>query len=195
MRTALRELGKGCLAAWHEPVLIVPGEHHGDRRTAQGRVITLPGPLLPGTGALNLRTAHAYARVVCTTGFAERAFARIGARNVVRAPLGVDLRDRHPGAHDADLRASASVASAPAALPDRAPPARRLPPDSPDSPDPSSFADSPDSSNLPDSQSSPNPSVSSASSVSSVSSAAPVLPVPSASPGPLSPAAGRPDAA
>ncbi|CAL9578839.1 GDP-mannose-dependent alpha-(1-6)-phosphatidylinositol dimannoside mannosyltransferase [Streptomyces sp. enrichment culture] len=177
LRTALRELGKGYLAAGHEPVLIVPGAHASERETGQGRVITLPGPPLPGTGgyrvltgrrrlarlleelapdrlevsdrttlrwtgawarrnrvpavmvshetadgvlrtwglpegaarraadALNLRTAHAYARVVCTTEFAEREFARIGARNVVRAPLGVDLAARHPGLRDAALRA------------------------------------------------------------------------------------------
>ncbi|WP_371672828.1 glycosyltransferase [Streptomyces sp. NBC_00289] len=177
LRTALRELGKGYRAAGHEPVLVVPGERAGDRETEQGRVITLPGPLLPGTGgyrvltdrrrvaalleelapdrlevsdrttlrwtgkwarrarvqavmvshetadgvlrtwglsenlsrrtadALNVRTAHTYARVVCTTEFAEREFVRIGARNVVRAPLGVDLAARHPGLCDAGLRA------------------------------------------------------------------------------------------
>ncbi|MFD8614040.1 glycosyltransferase [Streptomyces sp. NPDC059631] len=177
LRTALRELGKGYRAAGHEPVLIVPADRHTDRQTAQGRVITLPGPPLPGTGgyrvltdrrrlaalleelapgrlevcdrttlrwtgrwarraripavmvshesadgvlrtwgvpeqlarrtadAANTRTAHAYARVVCTTGFAEREFRRIGARNVVRAPLGVDLAERHPGRYDAGLRA------------------------------------------------------------------------------------------
>ncbi|SHI39918.1 glycosyltransferase [Streptomyces sp. 3214.6] len=177
LRTALRELGKGYRAAGHEPVLIVPGERVSDRETEQGRVITLPGPLLPGTGgyrvltdkrrvarlleelapdrlevsdrttlrwtgkwarrarvpavmvshetadgvlrtwgvpegaagrvadALNLRTAHTYARVVCTTEFAEREFVRIGARNVVRAPLGVDLVERHPALRDAGLRA------------------------------------------------------------------------------------------
>ncbi|MFJ1973426.1 glycosyltransferase [Streptomyces sp. NPDC087903] len=177
LRTALRELGKGYRAAGHEPVLVVPGERAGDRETEQGRVITLPGPLLPGTGgyrvltdrrrvaalleelapdrlevsdrttlrwtgkwarrarvqavmvshetadgvlrtwglsenlsrrtadALNVRTAHTYARVVCTTEFAEREFVRIGARNVVRAPLGVDLVERHPGLRDAGLRA------------------------------------------------------------------------------------------
>ncbi|MEU6592739.1 glycosyltransferase [Streptomyces sp. NPDC046881] len=176
LRTALRELGKGFRAAGHEPVLIVPGERHTDRDTEQGRVITLPGPLLPGTGgyrvltdrrrvaallaelapdrlevsdrttlrwtgrwarrarvpavmvshetadgvlrtwglpehlarraadSLNTRTAHVYARVVCTTAFAEREFVRIGARNVVRAPLGVDLRERHPALHDPALR-------------------------------------------------------------------------------------------
>ena len=52
LRTALRELGKGYRAAGHEPVLIVPGEHADDRDTEQGRVITLPGPLLPGTGGV-----------------------------------------------------------------------------------------------------------------------------------------------
>ncbi|GAA3158323.1 glycosyltransferase family 1 protein [Streptomyces rameus] len=177
LRTALRELGKGFRAAGHDPVLVVPGERHTDRDTEQGRVITLPGPLLPGTGgyrvltdkrrvaalleelapdrlevsdrttlrwtgrwarrarvpavmvshetadgvlrtwglpeqlarraadSLNTRTAHVYSRVVCTTEFAEREFVRIGARNVVRAPLGVDLMERHPALRDAGLRA------------------------------------------------------------------------------------------
>ncbi|MFE6631896.1 glycosyltransferase [Streptomyces rochei] len=177
LRTALRELGKGYRAAGHHPVLVVPGERADDRETEQGRVITLPGPLLPGTGgyraltdkrrvaalledlapdrlevsdrttlrwtgkwarrarvpavmvshetadgvlrtwglpertarrtadALNIRTAHTYARVVCTTEFAEREFVRVGARNVVRAPLGVDLTGRHPGLRDPGLRA------------------------------------------------------------------------------------------
>ncbi|MFI2201410.1 glycosyltransferase [Streptomyces sp. NPDC020192] len=176
LRTALRELGKGFAAAGHEPVLIVPGERHTDQETEQGRVITLPGPQLPGTGgyrvltdkrrvaalleelapdrlevsdrttlrwtgrwarrarvpavmvshetadgvlrtwglsenlsrraadALNTRTAHVYSRVVCTTEFAEREFVRIGARNVVRAPLGVDLMERHPALRDPGLR-------------------------------------------------------------------------------------------
>ncbi|MEV5313451.1 glycosyltransferase [Streptomyces sp. NPDC052610] len=176
LRTALRELGKGYRAAGHEPVLIVPGERHTDEDTEQGRVITLPGPLLPGTGgyrvltdrrrvaalledlapdrlevsdrttlrwtgrwarrarvpavmvshetadgvlrtwglpegaarraadALNTRTAHTYSKVVCTTEFAEREFVRIGARNVVRAPLGVDLTHRHPSLRDPEIR-------------------------------------------------------------------------------------------
>ncbi|MEU8470768.1 glycosyltransferase [Streptomyces sp. NPDC029006] len=177
LRTALRELGKGFRTAGHEPVLIVPGDRHTDRDTEQGRVITLPGPLLPGTGGyrvladrqrvaavleglapdrlevsdrttlrwtgrwarrarvpavmvshetadgvlrtwglpgnlarraadgLNTRTAHVYSRVVCTTEYAEREFVRIGARNVVRAPLGVDLEERHPALRDPGLRA------------------------------------------------------------------------------------------
>ncbi|WP_055492946.1 glycosyltransferase [Streptomyces sp. TP-A0356] len=176
LRTALRELGKGFKEAGHEPVLVVPGDRHTDQETEQGRVITLPAPMLPGTGgyrvltdkrrvaalleelapdrlevsdrttlrwtgkwarrarvpavmvshetadgvlrtwglsenlsrraadALNIRTAHTYARVVCTTEFAEREFVRIGARNVVRAPLGVDLEQRHPALRDPALR-------------------------------------------------------------------------------------------
>lgn len=50
LRTALRELGTGYLAAGHEPVLIVPGPADADEQTAQGRVITLRGPVLPFTG-------------------------------------------------------------------------------------------------------------------------------------------------
>ncbi|MER5951654.1 glycosyltransferase [Streptomyces sp. NPDC001904] len=177
LRTALRELGAGYAAAGHEPVLIVPGERTADEESDQGRVVTLPGRPLPGTGgyrvladrqrvtrllerlrpdrlevsdrttlrwtgewarrarvpavmvshetadgvlrawglpdaaarraadALNARTAHAYTRVVCTTEWAEREFVRLGARNVVRAPLGVDLVRCRPGARDADVRA------------------------------------------------------------------------------------------
>ncbi|WP_327247495.1 glycosyltransferase [Streptomyces sp. NBC_01320] len=177
LRTALDELGRGYLAAGHEPVLVVPGDSAGDVYTEQGRVITLPGPVLPGSGGyrvlagrrrlrdllgtlrpdrlevsdrttlrwtgewarrarvpavmvshetadgvlrtwgvppaaagraadrLNILSAHAYARIVCTTEWAEREFIRIGARNVVRAPLGVDLRRCRPGRRNTVLRA------------------------------------------------------------------------------------------
>ncbi|GAA0985656.1 glycosyltransferase [Streptomyces rhizosphaericus] len=176
LRTALRELGAGYQAAGHEAVLVVPGERVSDEHTRQGRVITLPGPTIPGTGGyrvladrrrlarlldglapdrlevsdrtslrwtgewarrarvpavmvshesadavlrtwgvpdafaegasdrLNLRTARAYSRIVCTTEWAAREFVRIGARNVVRAPLGVDLGHFRPSHHDAALR-------------------------------------------------------------------------------------------
>lgn len=50
LRTALRELGKGYLAAGHEPVLVVPGPFARDELTDQGRVITLPGPVVPALG-------------------------------------------------------------------------------------------------------------------------------------------------
>ncbi|MFE6738217.1 glycosyltransferase [Streptomyces tubercidicus] len=183
LRTALRELGAGYRAAGHEPVLIVPGPPGTggaagvrDELTAQGRVITVPGPELPGSGGyrlltdrrrlqqllhslapdrlevsdrttlrwtgewarrarvpavmvshesvdgvlrtwgvpqplartsadrLNRRTAHAYSRVVCTTEWAAAEFVRAGARNVVRAPLGVDLDAWHPDCRSAELR-------------------------------------------------------------------------------------------
>ncbi|MFE1176488.1 glycosyltransferase [Streptomyces sp. NPDC058773] len=183
LRTALRELGAGYRAAGHEPVLIVPGPPGADgtaglrdELTAQGRVITVPGPELPGSGGyrmltdrrrlqrllhtlapdrlevsdrttlrwtgewarrarvpavmvshesvdgvlrtwgvpqplaraaadrLNRRTAHAYSRVVCTTEWAAAEFVRAGARNVVRAPLGVDLDAWHPDCRSAGLR-------------------------------------------------------------------------------------------
>ncbi|MEV0040890.1 glycosyltransferase [Streptomyces sp. NPDC056909] len=177
LRTALQELGSGYLAAGHEPVLIVPGERETDEDTVQGRVITLPGPVIPGTGGyrvltarrrlrevleslgpdrlevsdrttlrwtgewarrhrvpsvmvshetadgvlrtwgvpgvaagrtadrLNTRSAWAYSRIVCTTEWAEREFLRIGARNVVRAPLGVDLTRCRPQRRSEALRA------------------------------------------------------------------------------------------
>ena len=50
LRTALRNLGEGYQRAGHEAVLIVPGREHSDRKTSQGRVITLPSAQLPRTG-------------------------------------------------------------------------------------------------------------------------------------------------
>ncbi|MFC9327521.1 glycosyltransferase [Kitasatospora sp. NPDC057015] len=163
LRTALRHLGAGYLAAGHEPVLIVPGPRRREENTEQGLVITLPGPVLPGSGGyrvltdrravtrvldslapdrlevsdrttlrwtgdwarragvrsamvshesatgllrtwglpaaaarsladrLNSRTARDFDTVVCTTDWAAGEFRRIGAAQVVRAPLGVDL--------------------------------------------------------------------------------------------------------
>jgi alpha-1,6-mannosyltransferase len=66
----------------------------------------LPAGLARRAGdSLNRRTAHAYTRVVCTTAWAAAEFDRIGARNVVRAPLGVDLASWHRGHHDPAVRA------------------------------------------------------------------------------------------
>ncbi|MFF2624187.1 glycosyltransferase [Kitasatospora griseola] len=177
LRTALRHLGAGYLAAGHQPVLVVPGERRSDEWTEQGRVITLPGPRVPGSGGyrvlrdrrqvasvlaelapdrlevsdrttlrwtgawakahrvrsmmvshesatgvlstwglpghtargladrLNSRTAQTYDTVLCTTAWAAEEFERIGAGNVVQAPLGVDLTTMHPARHDPELRA------------------------------------------------------------------------------------------
>ncbi|MGW4806073.1 glycosyltransferase [Kitasatospora sp. NPDC004272] len=177
LRTALRHLGAGYLAAGHRPVLVVPGPARSDEWTEQGRVITLPGPRVPGTGGyrvlrgrrrlaalleelapdrlevsdrttlrwtggwarahgvrsmmvshesatgvlgawgvppftarrladrLNSLTARGYDTVLCTTAWAAGEFERIGARNVERAPLGVDLETMRPECHDPSLRA------------------------------------------------------------------------------------------
>jgi alpha-1,6-mannosyltransferase len=50
LRTALTCLGEGYAAAGHEPVLVVPGAEYRDEQTSQGRVLTLPGPEVAGTG-------------------------------------------------------------------------------------------------------------------------------------------------
>jgi alpha-1,6-mannosyltransferase len=50
LRTAMRALGSGYLAAGHEPVLVVPGVEAADEMTEQGRLVTLPGPVLPFSG-------------------------------------------------------------------------------------------------------------------------------------------------
>ena len=42
-------------------------------------------------GWLNRRTARAYHRVICTTSWAATEFEQVGAANLVRVPLGVDL--------------------------------------------------------------------------------------------------------
>jgi alpha-1,6-mannosyltransferase len=178
LRTSLRELGAGYLAAGHEPVLIIPGEKDSDEQTEQGRVITLHGPrvqflggyrvltrkrkvaallgeLKPDTlevsdratlrwtgrwarghgvpaamvshesltallammpvgsagmwravaDALNRRTARVYQQVICTTDWAAAEFEQIGAANVVRAPLGVDLDTFTPSRRSEPLRA------------------------------------------------------------------------------------------
>jgi alpha-1,6-mannosyltransferase len=54
---------------------------------------------------LNARTAVAFDRVVCTTGWAAAEFRRIGATNVDQVPLGVDLDRFHPDRRDTRLRA------------------------------------------------------------------------------------------
>ena len=54
---------------------------------------------------LNGRTAADYDRIVCTTRWAAAEFERIGAANVTRVPLGVDLERFSPGLRDATMRA------------------------------------------------------------------------------------------
>ena len=54
---------------------------------------------------LNARTAASFDAVVCTTTWAAEEFRRIGATNLVQAPLGVDLALFTPAAFSASLRA------------------------------------------------------------------------------------------
>jgi alpha-1,6-mannosyltransferase len=54
-------------------------------------VLSRWGPALALVDWVNRRTANAYQRVICTTAWAAAEFERIGAANLVRAPLGVDL--------------------------------------------------------------------------------------------------------
>jgi alpha-1,6-mannosyltransferase len=177
LRTAMRALGSGYLDHGYEPVLVVPGAEAADEMTDQGRVITLPGPLLPFSGGyrvllgrrrltalltelrpdrlevsdrltlrwtgawarrnavpsvmvshesvagllglagrvlarpaasladvLNARTARHYSRVICTTDWAAAEFARLGASNLRRVPLGVDLDLFSPAAASGSVR-------------------------------------------------------------------------------------------
>ena len=53
---------------------------------------------------LNRRTARAYHRVICTTGWAAAEFGRIDAGNLVRVPLGVDLDTFSPGSRQIRTR-------------------------------------------------------------------------------------------
>ncbi|SDT19141.1 alpha-1,6-mannosyltransferase [Streptomyces sp. TLI_053] len=56
LRTALRHLGAGYRAAGHTPVLVVPGARRAVEEDEQGLVVTLPGPVLPGSGGYRLLT-------------------------------------------------------------------------------------------------------------------------------------------
>jgi len=72
-----------------------------DRLVAQ---ILPPWPASKFADFANARTAADYDTVVCTTGFAREEFDRIGAKNVVTVPLGVDLQTFHPRRHCALVR-------------------------------------------------------------------------------------------
>jgi alpha-1,6-mannosyltransferase len=56
------------------------------------------GPSRAVADWLNRRTARAYHRVICTTSWAAAEFERIGAANLIRVPLGVDLATFSPAA-------------------------------------------------------------------------------------------------
>jgi alpha-1,6-mannosyltransferase len=62
------------------------------------------GPRVRISDRLNAATAAAYDQIVCTTRWAATEFTRIGAPNVTRVPLGVDLARFHPDRYDLTLR-------------------------------------------------------------------------------------------
>nr|WP_246211760.1 glycosyltransferase [Phytoactinopolyspora alkaliphila] len=53
---------------------------------------------------LNRRLASSFDSVVCTTSWAAGEFVRIGARNLVQVPLGIDLDAFHPSRRDPVVR-------------------------------------------------------------------------------------------
>jgi alpha-1,6-mannosyltransferase len=98
-RLTLRSLGR-----W--------GREHGATTVmiSHERLDRLAGQFLPRRAAqkfadfANARTAADYDTVVCTTAFAREEFDRIGARNTVTVPLGVDLDTFHPRRRSALVR-------------------------------------------------------------------------------------------
>ncbi|MEO7193739.1 MAG: glycosyltransferase [Pseudonocardiaceae bacterium] len=100
-RLTLRGLGRWA-AARGVPSVVISHERL-DRLLHQ---FLLPGPVARRVADwANRRMAASYDTVVCTTGFARAEFDRIGARNVVQVPLGVDLAMFAPTRRDAAVRA------------------------------------------------------------------------------------------
>ncbi|WP_028926172.1 glycosyltransferase [Pseudonocardia acaciae] len=99
-RLTLRGLG-GWAAERGVPSVVISHERL-DRLLEQ---FLLPGPAARRVADwANRRMAASYDSVVCTTAFAGAEFDRIGARNVLRVPLGVDLAAFSPSRRDAGLR-------------------------------------------------------------------------------------------
>lgn len=100
-RLTLRGLGRWASARGVPSVVI--SHERLDRLLHQ---FLLPGPAARRVADwANRRMAASYDTVVCTTAFARAEFDRIGARNVVQVPLGVDLATFAPAHRDAALRA------------------------------------------------------------------------------------------
>lgn len=108
-RLTLRGLG-GWAARRGVPSVVISHERL-DRLLVQ---FLLPAPMARRVAdRANRAQAAAYDTVVCTTAFARVEFDRVGARNVVQVPLGVDLATFSPGHRDPQLhRALAAGSSA-----------------------------------------------------------------------------------
>jgi len=84
-----REHGVPAVMVSHESVTaLLAGALRGAALSRLGRAVA---------DWLNRRTARAYQQVICTTGWAAAEFERIGAGNLIRVPLGVDLATFTPG--------------------------------------------------------------------------------------------------
>ena len=94
--------GLGGWAARHSVPSVVISHERLDRLLEQ---FLLPGPTARRWADwANRRMAASYDTVVCTTGFARAEFDRIGSRNVLQVPLGVDLAAFSPARRDIALR-------------------------------------------------------------------------------------------
>jgi alpha-1,6-mannosyltransferase len=95
--------GLGRWAATHGMPSVVISHERLDRLLHQ---FLLPDPAARRVADwANRRMAASYDTVVCTTRFARAEFDRIGSRNVIHIPLGVDLATFAPARRDAALRA------------------------------------------------------------------------------------------
>nr|WP_255426245.1 glycosyltransferase [Pseudonocardia sp. C8] len=94
--------GLGAWARRNGVASVVVSHERLDRLLHQFLLPSLPARVLADRA--NTRMAAAYDTVVCTTGFARAEFDRIGAGNVRRVPLGVDLATFSPRHRDAALR-------------------------------------------------------------------------------------------
>ncbi|MGQ0481468.1 MAG: glycosyltransferase [Pseudonocardia sp.] len=94
--------GLGTWASRHGVPSVVISHERLDRLLAQFGVP--PGLAVRMADRANSRMAAHYDTVVCTTGFAREEFDRIGVRNVLRVPLGVDLAAFSPSRRDPALR-------------------------------------------------------------------------------------------
>lgn len=101
-RLTLRPLG------WWAAAAGVPSVMWAHERI-DGVLRAFAPPLLPygfWADMWNRSTMGRFDRIVATTAFAAEEFERIGATNVIRIPLGVDLITFHPSRRDDDLRTS-----------------------------------------------------------------------------------------
>jgi alpha-1,6-mannosyltransferase len=103
-RTTLRWLGRWARRAGVPSMMVSHESLDGLLRLAgPGSGLAGPGPRWVAD-RLNARTAAEFDTVVCTTRWAAAEFERIGARNVVRVPLGVDLDRFSPERRDPAMR-------------------------------------------------------------------------------------------